>query len=127
MDNNLYEKTLGEVRKSLELPSIQRTDSRKMSSRQKSEKIIALEDEIISLKRELLIRRNVYERYISGLINDKDRLTNELLRDPIITLPSGTQVKFSSLNDRQLEYLENIAAEKKGSELKVYSKKEHTD
>ena len=127
MDNNLYEKTLGEVRKSLELPSIQRTDSRKMSSRQKSEKIIALEDEIISLKRELLIRRNVYERYISGLINDKDRLTNELLRDPIITLPSGTQVKFSSLNDRQLEYLESIAAEKKGAELKVYSKKEHTD
>mgnify|MGYP004680033995 FL=1 len=113
MDNNLYEKTLREVRKSLESPSIKRTDSRKMSSRQKSEKIVELEDEIISLKRELLIRRSVYDRCISGLINDKTRLTNELLRDPIITLPSGTQVKFSSLNDSQLEYLENIAAEKK--------------
>ena len=65
------------------------------------------------MKRELLIRRSVYDRCISGLINDKTRLTNELLRDPIITLPSGTQVKFSSLNDSQLEYLENIAAEKK--------------
>ncbi len=127
MDNNLYEKTLGEVRKSLESPSIKRTDSRKMSSRQKSEKIIELENEIISLKRELLIRRSVYDRCISGLINDKDRFTNELLRDPIITLPSGTQIKFSSLNDSQLEYLENIAAEKKVRELKVYSKKEHID
>ena len=127
MDNNLYEKTLGEVRKSLESPLIKRTDSRKMSSRQKSEKIIELEDEIISLKRELLIRRSVYDRYINGLINDKARLTNELLRDPIITLPSGTQVKLSSLNDSQLEYLESIAAEKKETESKVYLKKDHTD
>ena len=56
-----------------------------MSSIQKSEKIIELEDKIISLKRELLIRRSVYDRCISGLINDKE-------------------VKFSSLNDSQLEY-----------------------
>ena len=36
-----------------------------------------------------------------------------LIHNPVLTLPSGTQIQFSSLSSEQLEYLENLAEKQK--------------
>ena len=115
MDNDLYYKTLAEVGKTLVETTvpIRRVDTRKMSGKQKSEKIAELEDQIHSLKRELMIRESVNKRYIQGLIESRYNVTNSLLNDPILTLPSGAQIQFSLLNSEQLEYLESLAPKQK--------------
>ena len=71
--------------------------------------IIRVEDENHKLKTELIIRKSVDERYISGLIQSKETQLYDLLNNPILTLPSGKQICFNALTEEQLYFLEQLA------------------
>lgn len=120
MENEIYNEILSNVKKALEETThpILRTDVEKMSSKQKSERIRELEDENHRLKTELMIRKGVDERYISGLIQSKQKQMNELLNNPILTLPSGKQISFNSLTAEQLDFLEHITERQANSRKK---------
>ena len=115
MDNNEYKKTLSEIRTTLTETTkpIDYIDTSKMSKKEKDNLIIELQNKIHSLQSQLLIRKSVDERYINGLIQSKYDETMKLIHNPVLTLPSGTQIQFSSLSSEQLEYLESLAEKKK--------------
>lgn len=112
MDKNLYNKTLEEEKKLLSMP-IEKIHVEMMSSKEKSKKILELQEEIQNLKLKLSVTERVNKRYIQGLIYSKAEITNALLSNPILTLPSGTKIEFNSLSEEQLEYLESIAISQK--------------
>lgn len=112
MDKNLYNKTLEEEKNLLSMP-IEKIDVEMMSSKEKSKKILELQEEIQNLKLKLSVTERVNKRYIQGLIYSKAEITNALLSNPILTLPSGTKIEFNSLSEEQLEYLESIAISQK--------------
>lgn len=112
MDKNLYNKTLEEEKNLLSTP-IEKIDVENMSSKEKSKKILKLQEEIQNLKLKLSVTERVNKRYIQGLIYSKAEITNALLSNPILTLPSGTKIEFNSLSEEQLEYLESIAISQK--------------
>lgn len=87
-----------------------------MSRGEKDNLIIELQDKIFRLERKLLIRKSVDDRYIDGLIQSRYNETKKLIDDPVLTLTSGKQVKFSSLSSEQLEYLESL-----GGKVKKYN------
>ena len=99
MDNNEYKKTLSEIRTTLTETTkpIDYIDTSKMSKKEKDNLIIELQNKIHSLQSQLLIRKSVDERYINGLIQSKYDETMNLIHNPVLTLPSGTQIQFSSL------------------------------
>lgn len=101
--NNL-EKTSGEAKY---------IDISRMSRGEKDNLIIELQDKIFRLERELLIRKSIDDRYIDGLIQSRYNETKKLIDDPVLTLASGKQVKFSSLSSEQLEYLESLGGKEK--------------
>ena len=115
MDNNEYKKTLSEIRTTLTETTkpIDYIDTSKMSKKERDNLIIELQNKIHSLQSQLLIRKSVDERYINGLIQSKYDETMNLIHNPVVTLPSGTQIQFSSLSSEQLEYLESLAVKQK--------------
>lgn len=120
MDNDIYNDVLSDVKKTLEATTqpVLRTDTEKMSSKQKNERIRELEDENHILKTELMIRKSVDERYISGLMQSKQKQMSDFLNNPILTLPSGKQISFNSLTSEQLNFLEHIAEKQTNSRKK---------
>lgn len=110
MSDSVYKKILSDVKNTLNETTqpILRTDVKKMSSKQKNERIRELEDENHKLKTELIIRKSVDERYISGLIQSKEKQMYDLLNNPILTLPSGKQICFNALTEEQLYFLEEL-------------------
>ncbi len=113
MDENLYNQTLLKIKQLLSITPLKRINTKGMSSKEKSEKIIELEDEIRVLKIRLSVIESVYKRYINGLIESKGRMEGELLANPILTLPSGNQIQFNSLSEQQLQYLESLSQQKR--------------
>jgi len=111
MNDGLYKMILSDVKKNLDETTqpVLRADIKKMSSKQKNERIRELEDENHKLKTELIIRKSVDERYISGLIQSKEKQMYDLLNNPILTLPSGKQICFNALTQEQLYFLEQLA------------------
>ena len=111
MNDGLYKMILSDVKKNLDETTqpVLRADVKKMSSKQKNERIRELEDENHKLKTELIIRKSVDERYISGLIQSKEKQMYDLLNNPILTLPSGKQICFNALTEEQLYFLEQLA------------------
>lgn len=110
MDDNEYKKSLFKIRTILTETTkpINYIDTSKMSRKEKDNLIVELQNKIHSLQSQLLIRKSVDERYINGLIRGKYDEIMKLIDDPVLTLPSGTQMQFSSLSSEQLEYLESL-------------------
>ncbi len=74
-------------------------------------------DEIISDLREEISKLKI-RLYVTEYVNDKFTRAHEqslksAREDPILTLPSGKQIAFRSLTQKQLEYLESLALELK--------------
>lgn len=115
MDSNEYKKILSETRTILTETTkpINYMDTKKMSKKDKDNLIVELQNEIHSLQGQLLIVKSVYNRLIDGLIQSKCDEITRLIDNPVLTLPSGRQIQFSSLSSEQLEYLESLAAKQK--------------
>ena len=115
MNKKEYKKNLSEIRTILTETTkpISYIDTSKMSKKEKDDLIVELQDKIYSLQSNLSIRKSVNERYINGLIQSKYDEIMKLVDNPVLTLPSGTQIQFSSLSSEQLEYLESLASNQK--------------
>lgn len=115
MDNNDYKKTLFAIKETLAETTkpVDYIDISKMTKKEKDNLIIELQNRIHSLQGQLLIRESVNKRFINGLIQSKYDETMKLVNNPILTLPSGTQIQFNSLSTEQLEYLEGLAEKQK--------------
>lgn len=115
MDNNDYKKALSDIKETLTETTkpIDYIDTSKMSKKEKDNLIMELQNKIHSLQSQLLIRKSVDERYINGLIQSRYAEAMKLIHNPILTLPSGTQIEFSSLTSEQLEYLESLSEKQK--------------
>ena len=87
-------------------------DTKGMSKKEKEKLIIDLQDKINSLEIRIKVIKSTDRRLINGLIDAKYKQAMELLNNPILTLPSGNRISFSSLNDEQLEYLEQLSSKK---------------
>lgn len=79
------------------------TDTSKMSSKEKNKLIESLEDEVNKLNTKLSVTEDMYKRYVSGLILEKQRFE----QISIITLPSGKQIFANELTSEQLELIES--------------------
>lgn len=112
--NKVYNEALNEVTTILSqtTKTTKHSDTSGMSKKELRQVISDLEDNLHELQSKLLIRESVNNRYIKGLIDSKYNQAMQLLHDPIITLPSGKQICFSSLSDEQLDYLEQLASKK---------------
>lgn len=115
MNKKEYKKNLSEIRTILTETTkpISYIDTSKMSKKEKDDLIVELQDKIYSLQSNLSIRKSVNERYINGLIQSKYDEIMKLVDNPVLTLPSGTQIQFSLLSSEQLEYLESLASNQK--------------
>ncbi len=115
MNNDDYKKTLDNIRNVLtdNIKSMNYIDTSRMSKKEKYNLIIELQNQIHHLQIELLIRKSVDQRYINGLIQSRYDEIMKLLHNPILTLPSGKQIEFSSLSPEQLEYLEILSVKSK--------------
>lgn len=76
---------------------------------EKDMKIESLKKEISELKGQLFLSSYLHEKYRKGEI---DRLWKRL-QDPVLPLPNGDVIQFSSLNKEQLEYLESLTEKQK--------------
>lgn len=118
MNNEEYEKvynqTLKEIKDMLDktIHPTKYINTKGMSRKEKEQLIIDLQDKIYRLQCEIVIRKRVNDQITSGLIDSKYQQVTQLLHNPLLTLPSGKQVYFSSLNDDQIQYLESLASEK---------------
>ena len=112
--NKVFNETLDEVRKTLIETSkpTEYIDTKKMSKKSKDELIKDLQNKIRRLQTEIIIRKSVNDRYIRSLIDGKYNQIQKILDDPILTLPSGEKIQFSSLTAEQLEYLESLSSKK---------------
>ena len=112
--NKVFDDTLNEVRKTLieTTKPTEYIDTKKMSKEEKNELIKDLQDKIRRLQTEIIIGKSVNDRYIRSLIDGKYNQIQKILDDPILTLPSGKKIQFSSLSDEQLEYLESLSSKK---------------
>lgn len=72
----------------------------------KDEIIAELKKEISDLKLRLAVTENVDSKFRT--IYEQNLASN--IENPILTLPSGNKIAFSSLNQAQLEYLESLAS-----------------
>lgn len=117
MNNNEYKNTLTNIREILieTTNPIEYIDISKMSKKEKDNLIIELQNKIHSLQSELIIRKSVDDSYINGLIESKYEETMRLLNNPILTLPSGTQIEFGSLSSEQLDYLESLSVKQRNN------------
>lgn len=79
----------------------------------KESKIQELEEKVLKLQGELIITKNVYNKYINGLLDSKEIEIKRLLEDPILTFPDNTQIQFSSLSEEQLTYLQSLGKKRK--------------
>lgn len=75
---------------------------------EKDEYIRELENMIQQLNSKIVLRDSIWQRFINEFINNKNREIEGLIRDPVLTLPSGVQIRFSALSDEQLKYLESL-------------------
>ena len=80
----------------------------KMLEIEKDEYIRELENMIQQLNSKIVLRNSIWQRFINEFINNKNREIEELIRDPVLTLPSGVQIRFNALSDEQLKYLESL-------------------
>lgn len=71
----------------------------------KDEIIAELKREISDLKLRLDVTKNVDSKFRT--IYEQNLASNR--ENPILNLPSGNKIAFSSLNQEQLEYLESLA------------------
>lgn len=85
----------------------------------KKEQIEERDKTIASLKRETLrLNGNLtllsmeYKRQIKNLLGCIHKLRKSL-EDPLLILPNGETLQFSSLNAEQLEYLQSLATKQK--------------
>lgn len=130
--NNKYQQLLDEFFIYLEESGITDIDSKKFpdsilhidpkvfSKRNKNDIILAfqtiileLHQENLRLKGQLTLTKALYEKYSSELISRYSQREEVLLKNPILTLPSGDQLQLSALNEEQLSYLESLASKQK--------------
>lgn len=109
MDKHEYQKKLNSIRDLL----TKYKNTSNMSKKEKDDLIKELQEENARLTIELQTRKNVDGKYITALTNNKYDEIMKLLYNPILTLPSGKQIEFSSLSDEQLEYLESLSTRQK--------------
>lgn len=130
--NNRYQQLLDKFFTYLEESGITDIDSKKFpdsilhidpkvfSKRNKNDIILAFQEIILELRQEnlhlkgqLMLTKGLYEKYSNELISRYSQREEALLKNPILTLPSGDQLQLSALNEEQLSYLEFLASKQK--------------
>ena len=106
IDTDLYNSILN-LMLSRDKP-IEYTDTKKMSSKQKSAEIRKLDERIHELERQMEIREVISQRLYNGMLKNKQQLEQNLMRNPYIPLSNGYYMRFSDLTAEQKEYLESI-------------------
>ncbi len=72
------------------------------------DKLKAYEEKVRNLELEKIITKSVYEEYFNYFIETKEQAVKNLVNDPVITFPNGSQLVVSSLTPEQYEYLESL-------------------